>query len=138
MTDIAAESLADANKAILALYEEIGRRIRVLRKERGLTQGELGAVVGLMRSSMSNVEAGRQRIPLHALIALAQCLGTDLQTLCGEKDMPVFARELPARRRDWERDAKAGMARVRADLVRFDASLVRLAERLDGGGDVDA
>lgn len=128
MTDT--PTLADANRAVLALYEEIGRRIRAFRKDRGLTQGDLGAAVGLMRSSMANVEVGKQRTPLHTLITIAQCLGTDLQTLCGDKDMPVFAREIPKRQRNWERDARARIEQARADAVRLESALRRLADGL--------
>lgn len=138
MTDTPPGSLVDANKAILALYEEIGRRVRALRNEHGLRQDEVGAQVGLMRSSMANIEAGRQRTPVHTLIALAQCLGTDLQTLCGDREMPVLGREIPARRRDWERDARARVERARADLARFEASLSKLAAGLGEGVDADA
>lgn len=128
MTDT--PTLADANRAVLALYEEIGRRIRAFRKDRGLTQGDLGAAVGLMRSSMANVEVGKQRTPLHTLITIAQCLGTDLQTPCGDKDMPVFAREIPKRQRNWERDARARIEQARADAVRLESALRRLADGL--------
>ena len=67
--------LAAANAAILAVYERIGQRIRFLREQRSITQATLAAAVGLSRGSLANIEAGRQRTPVHILIAVAQGFG---------------------------------------------------------------
>ena len=63
------------------LYISIGARLRTAREARGLNQSELGARIGLNRSSVSNIEAGRQRPMLHTLIAAAQALGIELGPL---------------------------------------------------------
>lgn len=61
-----------------SLYKIVGARIRELRDSRGLTQASLASRVGLERSSIANIEAGKQKIPLHVLYRLAISLGVDV------------------------------------------------------------
>jgi transcriptional regulator with XRE-family HTH domain len=72
------------------LYISIGARIRAAREARGLNQTELGGRLGLNRTSVSNIEAGRQRPMLHTLIAAAQALGVELSALL-EGPLPELA-----------------------------------------------
>ncbi|WP_431728648.1 helix-turn-helix domain-containing protein [Verrucosispora sp. TAA-831] len=53
----------------------LGQRVRLLRAERGLTQRELAEAIGLARTSVTNLEAGRQEIGLPVLLRLAAALG---------------------------------------------------------------
>lgn len=57
-----------------AFYTRVGERIRLARKERGLTQDALADIVHLTRSSITNIERGRQKLRLHTFAALAQAL----------------------------------------------------------------
>ncbi len=61
----------------------VGRRIRYLRRERGLTLDELGARVGRAGSQLSLVENGRREPKLSLLRALADALGVQVQELVG-------------------------------------------------------
>ena len=65
------------------LYRELGRRIRLARERNseGLSQDALAKQLGISRASVVNIEAGRQRAPLHLLWQIAQLLGTDLTSL---------------------------------------------------------
>jgi Predicted transcriptional regulators len=56
-----------------AFYEDFGERIR--RARGSMSQRALGARVGLSRGSISNIEAGRQHVPLHLLPRFARALG---------------------------------------------------------------
>lgn len=85
MTDLAA-----ANRAILDLYARIGRNVVSAREQHGTIQADLAAAVGLTRSSITNIEAGHQRTPVHVLLSIAQALGVELTDLLGE-DLPVIA-----------------------------------------------
>ena len=60
-----------------ALYAHIGRAVRVKREERGWKQDDLAAKVGLLRTSITNLEAGRQRSPIHVIYAIAEALEID-------------------------------------------------------------
>ena len=56
------------------LYIEIGSLVRELRRKRNLTQEQLASQAGLRRTSITNIEAGRQRIPVDLLFDLAEGL----------------------------------------------------------------
>ena len=55
-------------------YREFGQMLKAARKKAGLTQAGLAKTTGMSRSSIANVETGRQRIHLHALFGLAYSL----------------------------------------------------------------
>jgi transcriptional regulator with XRE-family HTH domain len=56
-------------------YRDIGRVILRVREERGLTQEALAALVSLTRTSVTNIEKGRQRFLVHTLVDFARALG---------------------------------------------------------------
>jgi transcriptional regulator with XRE-family HTH domain len=58
-------------------YREFGRRLREARRSVGMTQAVLADSVGLSRTSITNIERGKQHIPLHLLPELAAALGDD-------------------------------------------------------------
>lgn len=67
---------------------EIGERIRQLRKSRGITQDELGVVLGdkttgkpLSRGQISNLETGRRNLNIHQIKALADFFSVSLEIL---------------------------------------------------------
>jgi transcriptional regulator with XRE-family HTH domain len=62
-------------------YVEFGQRLRAARMRAGMSQEAVGVQVGLNRTSISNVEKGRQRILLHHLPILADRLGTSIDEL---------------------------------------------------------
>jgi transcriptional regulator with XRE-family HTH domain len=53
------------------IYAEIGRRIREERDKNGWTQQELSDKTELTRSSIANIESGRQKIQVHVLYLFA-------------------------------------------------------------------
>jgi len=56
------------------IYENLGKRIRGLRKDLGQTQDQLAKQVGMSRASLANIEAGRQQVLVHHLFALSRAL----------------------------------------------------------------
>jgi transcriptional regulator with XRE-family HTH domain len=62
-------------------YEEVGRRVRRVRTEAGMTQQDLADAVELSRASIANIEAGRQPFPAHMLFVLARALGARVEDL---------------------------------------------------------
>lgn len=62
-------------------YCEIGRRIKAEREELGFTQLDLAREIGLQRTSVANIEVGRQHAPLHILCAIAEALGVPVGCL---------------------------------------------------------
>jgi transcriptional regulator with XRE-family HTH domain len=61
----------------IAFYAEVGRRIRCARERAGLTQDALAAQVALSRTSVTNIERGRQKMLLHTLWGAAQAMGVE-------------------------------------------------------------
>jgi len=70
------------------LYRELGRKIRHARERSGekLSQEALAQRLGISRVSMVNIEAGRQRAPMHLLWQIAELLGTDLTMLIPSRE----------------------------------------------------
>ena len=58
-------------------YKRFGRNVRNIRIACGLTQEALAKRVGLKRTSIVNIEAGRQRILLNDIQRFATALRTD-------------------------------------------------------------
>ena len=56
------------------------------RKRRRLTQGRLAAAVSVSRTSITNIEKGRQVVPVHLLAKLAQTLNVAIGDLVPAND----------------------------------------------------
>lgn len=61
---------------IEVVYRAIGARLQMIREAVGMTQDELSKKVGYTRTSVVNIEAGRQRLPLHQVEEMARALST--------------------------------------------------------------
>jgi DNA-binding XRE family transcriptional regulator len=62
-------------KSIDSLYRAFGEMVRLNRERQpGLTQEKFGKLVGLSRTSIVNIEKGRQHIALHQLFVFAGAL----------------------------------------------------------------
>jgi transcriptional regulator with XRE-family HTH domain len=59
------------------LYSAIGKRIKAERARIGLSQDALGRLVGLGRTSITNIESGHQRMTVHTLYSVARALGVE-------------------------------------------------------------
>lgn len=56
-------------------YEAFGKLVRSHRESRpDMTQEKLGHLVGLSRTSITNIEKGRQHVALHQFFAIAEAL----------------------------------------------------------------
>ncbi len=74
-------------KPMRQFYIELGRNIRRHRQRPGvdLSQDSLAKRVGLSRTSVTNVEQGRQQVPLHMLYIFADALGVEATALLPDK-----------------------------------------------------
>lgn len=66
------------NPLAKAIYAEIGTRIGKFRHDLGLTQEALAGEIGVTRTTISNLEKGRQFLPLAQLYAIAEVLGRSI------------------------------------------------------------
>jgi transcriptional regulator with XRE-family HTH domain len=71
------EGTMDRNR----IYEMLGGNIRRERDALDLNQSELAKLVGLSRTSVTNVELGRQALSVHQLFDFAAALGVDAAQL---------------------------------------------------------
>ena len=76
---------------INALYSEIGRRIQSHRSQRGITQADLAQRVSLTRTSITNIEGGKQSILVHTVYAIASALEVELSDLLPMSTPRTFA-----------------------------------------------
>lgn len=67
-----------------SVYAEVGKRVRAVRQELELSQEILARRVGLTRTSVTNIESGSQRVPLHVVYRLAEALGRSAHDLLPE------------------------------------------------------
>lgn len=58
------------------IYMLVGARIRMVMEAVDIPQGELAKRLKLTRTSVTNIIAGRQRLQLHTVTAIAKALGT--------------------------------------------------------------
>jgi transcriptional regulator with XRE-family HTH domain len=64
----------ELKRRIGRFYKEVGKNVRTRRTAADLSQSQLAEAVGLTRTSITNLEAGRQQIPLHVLARIAAVL----------------------------------------------------------------
>lgn len=99
------------------MYKAVGVKIREARGERKQTM--LASQVGLTRTSISNIERGRQKMLLHTFLDIAASLGVapdrllpDAPTLDNLKPMELPA-SLPPAERAFVRKGVAAAATLR-------------------------
>lgn len=63
------------------LYAEFGKLVRRHRQRLGLTQDQLAERVALARTSITNIERGRQKVLLHQLFHLAESMGVSPEAI---------------------------------------------------------
>jgi transcriptional regulator with XRE-family HTH domain len=99
-------------------YEDFGRRLARIRRAAGLSQQTLGERVGLSRTSIVNVEKGRQRVPLHMLIEFAAALGVEPTSLLPTAVPVLDGERLPAELRGMDENTKAWVLRQIGDSTK--------------------
>lgn len=87
---------------------EYGARVRAARTRAGLSQTDLGTLVGLTRSSVANVEAGRQASSAEQAVTIANALGVGVQWLL-TGDTKIAPPRSPIDRRHVVRDLDAAL-----------------------------
>lgn len=78
------------------LYQAIGKRLKELREANDLTQADLAKTLGLERTSITNIERGRQRPGVHVLYRICAYFQVSVDALLPAIDSDEIAlRELP-------------------------------------------
>lgn len=73
--------------APMPFYVAVGQRIRNARRAMGFSQDDLAVCIGAKsgHAIVSEIESGRTQISLHTFLAIADALGTDIQSLLREE-----------------------------------------------------
>ncbi|WP_317380873.1 helix-turn-helix transcriptional regulator [uncultured Intestinimonas sp.] len=69
--------------------EIFAERVRVLRKQRGMSQKELGEAIGLSHKSISTIESGSRTTTLEKLVMLARFFQVSTDYLLGLCEEPA-------------------------------------------------
>jgi len=95
------------------LYVLVGINIRTLRREKGMSQEMLAAKAKIARTSLTNIEAGKQRLGLDTLLRIASELECDWNDL-----LPKISKGLlvDAETDLWKRAIKKALILVQRDL----------------------
>ena len=72
----------------------VGKRVRVLRMQKGISQNKLARSVGISQAHMSNIENGHSNITLENLFALHDILGVSMASFFVDIDGIQEAKEV--------------------------------------------
>lgn len=67
-------------------YSDLGENIKELRQKKGYSQEDLAIFLNLTRTSVVNIEKGRQRPPIHTLSEIASFLNVHIYDLFPSAD----------------------------------------------------
>jgi transcriptional regulator with XRE-family HTH domain len=70
------------------IYKRVGEKIRAARGK-NLSQEALASAIGMTRSSISNIEKGRQKLLLHTLLDISDALQVQPASLLPDRPAPV-------------------------------------------------
>ncbi len=87
---------SDDHGEIEPIYEQIGRRLAALRKERGLTQEMLSDRSGVSANYLARTEGGYLRPNLARIEGIAEALEVTVASLFSSRTEPLQSPVLPA------------------------------------------
>ena len=103
-----------------AFYQELGLQIRDTRRAAGMNQQQLADAIGFARTSIVNIEAGRQGITVHLLMDISDALGIDVDVYFSRIDESgegYIQRALSAEARVHELERQIETAKRRAAML---------------------
>ena len=106
-----------------SFYAEVGRRVREarLRRKPRLTQQSLADMVCLTRTSITNLEKGRQKFLLHTLADIAKVLQVEAASLLPEaqadldQQLSVALKNRPRTEKEWIKSTISAAQKGRKD-----------------------
>lgn len=70
-------------------FKKIGKRIKIIRIERGVTQTALAKELGISQTNMSNIECGRVSVTVQNLLKLHEILHCQMAEFFKDIDNPA-------------------------------------------------
>jgi transcriptional regulator with XRE-family HTH domain len=108
-----ADALMSTEFAGMITKEELGTRIRLVRKERGLTLKELERVSGFSATHISEIERGKTSPTIGALVRISSALGKDTSYFLEEEQL----NEVAVVRRDERQPLPEVVAKVKGEYL---------------------
>ncbi|MDR3431735.1 MAG: helix-turn-helix domain-containing protein [Rouxiella aceris] len=96
---------------------ELGNRISALRKDAGLTQAEMAQALNVSQQAVQSWEAGRRRIQIPILPAVAKILSVSLEGLLGEEAEHIPRKRGPASRLEQQIEVISQLPKARQKMV---------------------
>ena len=87
-------------------FQQLGEKIAVLRKARGLTQVQLAKMLDCSQQRVVALEKGRSRVPVTDLPILSKTLGISIEELIGVEAKPSRRGPTPKLQQQLEQLAK--------------------------------
>lgn len=113
----------------------LGKRMAELRRASGLTQTQMAQALDVSQQAVQSWEAGRRRIQISILPAVARLLAVSLEGLLGEEVTNVPRKRGPASRLEQQIEAISQLPKARQKMVAemLDA-VISQAQQQDTGG----
>ena len=111
-----------------AFFRLLGTRMAERRKAQGLTQAQLGELVGITQQQIASFEIGRRRVPVSTLPLLAKALNVSIEALIGTPTKAASKRgPAPKLQQQLERITRLPKAKQRFVMQMLDSVLQQQA-----------
>jgi len=105
--------------------QELGERVRGLRKTQHLTQGQLAELLGVSQQLVAFYERGHKRIPIDLLPEVARLLGVRVEELLGLDQRAARRGPMPKFQQQLERINRLPRTKQRFVMEMLDAVLTQ-------------
>ncbi|WP_338564461.1 helix-turn-helix domain-containing protein [Erwinia sp. E_sp_W01_6] len=95
----------------------LGKRMNELRKASGLTQAQMALALNVSQQAIQSWEAGRRRIQISVLPAVAKLLSVSLEGLLGEETHRTLRKRGPASRLEQQIEIISQLPKARQKMV---------------------
>ena len=108
-----------------AFFKAMGTRIAELRKDSSITQVQLAEMMEVSQQTVAAWEVGRRGVPVSMVPALAHVLGSNVETLVGEKSTLVKRGPAPKLQHQIERISQLPKPKQRFVMEMLDTVLAQ-------------
>ena len=74
-------------------FKLLGRRVKFLRMEKGISQTDMAEKIGLSQTNLSNMESGRTATTIQSLFKMREILGCNMRDFFVDFDSEVVEKE---------------------------------------------
>src|SRR5690606_10050065 len=100
-----------------AFFRKLGARMAELRRDQGLTQVQLGELVGVSQQQIASFEIGRRRVPVSLLAAVAAVLAVTVEELIGGPGGRPYGKRGPAAKPQQQLERSSELPKAKQRMV---------------------